>query len=334
MPKSCRITAGPLLLLALFSCQSGLGVHQLTTSPNPSPSSTLLTPTVFASTNLTSPTKLAVDSAGDIYVVDSGNNVVSAGVVVLFNSNGSYSQTLASGLNSPNGVCLDLLGNWYYSLGGSVGALYEASTWLVNYANLQGLAYGNGPIYAASNGSTANYVLEFTDPTSWGLGTAWGMGPSGFSEGNSVYQAHFNNPVDVAFDASNNILYVADKGNNAIRKLVVSSSTVTTIAGGGGVQANPGPGVGTAGGSGEHDDIGTSALFSGPSGLALDPAGTTLYVADTGNNAIRKVILATGQVTTLAKGVPLNGPQGLALASDGTLFIANTGGANILKVTP
>ena len=86
-----------------------------------------------------------------------------------------------------------------------------------------------------------------------------------------------------ADDAGN--LYVADTGNQAIRKVLVATGVVTTLAG-------------SAIMSGSTDGTGPAARFSDPRGVALDGVGH-LLVADSGNNTIRKVVLAAGSVSTL-----------------------------------
>ena len=95
--------------------------------------------------------------------------------------------------------------------------------------------------------------------------------------------AQFLNPNDVATDGTN--LYVADRLNSTIRKIVIATGAVTTLAG-------------TPLTTGSTDATGASALFYYPQGIATD--GTNLYVADTFNSTIRKIVIATGAVTTLA----------------------------------
>src|SRR5437667_73792 len=95
--------------------------------------------------------------------------------------------------------------------------------------------------------------------------------------------ARFAGPSGVAVDSAGNI-YVADYGNHTIRK-VTPAGVVTTLAG-------------VAGSSGSADGTGSDARFNGPLGVAMDSADN-VYVADSGNNTIRKVT-PTGVVTTLA----------------------------------
>jgi sugar lactone lactonase YvrE len=110
-------------------------------------------------------------------------------------------------------------------------------------------------------------------------------GYAGFagSDDGSGSDARFNYPDGVTCDGDN--LYIADMQNHTIRKLVISSGTVSTIAGSFGVQ-------------GSMDATGTDASFSAPMGITTD--GTNLYVAEWGNSTIRCIALSSNIVTTLA----------------------------------
>lgn len=92
--------------------------------------------------------------------------------------------------------------------------------------------------------------------------------------------AQFNNPASIATDGTN--LYVADTYNHIIRKIVIATGVVTTLAGNGM--------------SGATDGIGSAARFRFPLGITTD--GTNLYVADMGNQKIRKIVIATGEVSS------------------------------------
>jgi hypothetical protein len=100
---------------------------------------------------------------------------------------------------------------------------------------------------------------------------AGSAGSSGSTDGTGT-AARFNNPSGITSDGSN--LYVADSGNNTVRKVVIASGVVTTLAG-------------TAGSYGSTDGTGTAARFNNPSDIITD--GTNLYIADFGNNTIRKI---------------------------------------------
>ncbi|HEY0320737.1 MAG TPA: NHL repeat-containing protein [Pyrinomonadaceae bacterium] len=148
----------------------------------------------------------------------------------------------------------------------------------------------------------------------------------GFKDGQGA-SARFNTPSALALDAHDN-LYVADTGNNAIRK-ITPEGMVTTIAGGGNAGFQDGP----------ADD----ARFNAPVGVAVDAQGN-VYVADTYNDRIR-LITTYGQVATIAggaspgylDGAALNAsfdtPCGLAIAPTGELYIADTGNNAIRKLT-
>ena len=102
--------------------------------------------------------------------------------------------------------------------------------------------------------------------------------------------ARFSTPIGVAVDSVSGNVYVADSQNHTIRKVVIATGAVTTIAGAAGV-------TGTADGTaGQATSV---ARFNTPSGLALDGAGN-LFVADTGNHTVRKIVLSTNTVTTVA----------------------------------
>ncbi len=127
--------------------------------------------------------------------------------------------------------------------------------------------------------------------------TLAGTGSAGSVDGNGT-AASFRMPHDIAIDGTN--LYVADTWNNTIRKIVISSGAVTTLAG-------------TAGTSGLTDATGTAALFYEPQGIVSD--GTNLYVAERCNHTIRQVVIATGAVTTLAGTGSVGAADGIGVAA-------------------
>jgi streptogramin lyase len=141
--------------------------------------------------------------------------------------------------------------------------------------------------------------------------------------------AAFNDPAAIVADAKG-AFFVADLRNHAIRK-ITTNGVVTAFAGKLGV-------AGTANG------IGTAAQFNSPSGLAFDKSGN-LFVSDTGNNTIRKITPA-GAVTTFA-GVAgsggfldgsagsalFNSPLGIAVWTNGNVFVADSGNHCIRKIS-
>lgn len=130
-------------------------------------------------------------------------------------------------------------------------------------------------------------------------------------------QATFYKPLGIALDPAGN-LYVADAGNNLIRK-ITPDGTVSTLAGSG----IPGSGIGQ----------GTGASFNSPQGVVVDSASGNVYVVDTGNRSIRK-ITSSGYVTTLASNGFITDPTGLALDPSGaTLYVADYSSNAILAVS-
>ncbi len=155
-----------------------------------------------------------------------------------------------------------------------------------------------------------------------------GNGTSGFLDGN-LTGSEFNSPTGMVLDAQGN-MYISDSFNNRIRK-IGTDGTVTTIAGNG-----------TAG---YVDGPAAQAEFYAPQGLAIDAQGD-VFVADYGNNVIRK-ISAAGTVSTYAgngiaafvdgnanKVAAFNGPAGIAFDKKGNLFVADRNNNMIRKITP
>lgn len=133
--------------------------------------------------------------------------------------------------------------------------------------------------------------------------------------------AEFSYPSGSTLDSLNN-LYVADYNDNAIREVTPSGVTGTT-----GVVSTPyGSLTGQAGSS---NGSGNSALFKTPNSIVADGANN-LYVADTGNNVVRKI--SGGTVSTFATGFNL--PEGIAIDGSGNLYVADTGNDVIKKITP
>lgn len=183
-------------------------------------------------------------------------------------------------------------------------------------------------LYVADTGNHVIRRLE-RDLTTyhWRLSTLAGTpGARGAADGTGA-SARFSAPEGVAADAA--AVYVADTGNHTIRKLDLASGAVTTLAG-------------RAGEAGSADGPGDAARFRSPGALTVGSG--VLYVADTGNHAIRRLDLVSGDVTTLAgaagaAGVEdgtgtaarFDGPAGIALAGN-LLFVADTWNATIRRI--
>ena len=168
-----------------------------------------------------------------------------------------------------------------------------------------------------------NKILKVT-ASSGTVTKAVGKGVSGYSgDGGQATSATLNGPYSVALDTSGNI-YIADSGNNCIRKVTVSTGVITTVAGNG-IEGYVSDNVAA-----------TSTPLNDPQDLAVDASGN-IFIADSGNHRIRKVTASTGIITTIAgsskvaSGVKssiateyyLSQPKSVALDSAGNVYIAN-----------
>jgi streptogramin lyase len=163
--------------------------------------------------------------------------------------------------------------------------------------------------------------------------TIAGTGTAGFSgDGGPALQAAFNLPHELRFGPDGN-LYVADTGNNVIRRIDLKTRIVTTYAGSKkrGYTGDGGPAA--------------QATFNGPHSLQFSPAGD-LFVCDVGNHAIRRIDSKTGTIETVAgtgkpgptpdgapiRGTPLNSPRSLDVDAQGDLWIVTREGNQVFKL--
>jgi sugar lactone lactonase YvrE len=286
------------------------------------------------------------------------NQVTSYGVVTLAGVAGNAGSTDGTGSSglfaNPSDVAIDTAGNLYVAdtsnntirkITVTVPYFYPVSvvTTLAGQAGVTGSSDGSGtaarfnhPAGVAVD-TTGNVYVADTDNNEIREVTAAGVvstlagraGNAGSADG-SGSAASFNGPSGIVADATGN-LYVADTLNHTIRK-VTSAGVVTTIAG-------------ITSASGFADATGSAARFHGPQGLALDASGN-LFVADTNNNAIRKIVTATGVVTTVTGQSGIAGsldgassqaqfhfPSGVGVDPSGNLFVADTDNHTLREIT-
>jgi sugar lactone lactonase YvrE len=304
---------------------------------------------------LDSPQGLAADAAGNLYIAETGGNrvrkvstngtvsTVAGGMGAGYSGDGGPAP--AAQLNGPTGLALDATGRLYIADSGN----YRIR--VVSPAGTITTVAGTGKAGQSSNGAATSSNFGFVDSiatdsqgnlyiadrmngvvrrvsTGGALAVVAGSGYSfGYSgDGGPATAALLNSPSGVAVDSAGN-LYIADSGNNVIRK-VTPSGTITTVAG------NGKPGY-----SGDNGPATAAALAVW--GISVDSAGN-LYLYG-GDNHIRR-IAAGGTIATIAGGglaagsglatkTTLQFPQGVAVDSAGSLYLADAGNNVVRKRT-
>jgi sugar lactone lactonase YvrE len=247
---------------------------------------------------ISQPGGLAIDGAGDIYFADSGNDVVRsidaisgivttiAGVPLVQGYTGDGLAATSADLSSPRGIAFDAAGDLFIA-------------------------------------DTSNNVIREVSAATGKIATVAGTGAAGYN-GDAVLAttARLYTPWTVSV-AADNSLYIADLSNNRIRK--VTAGVISTVAG-----------TGNRGFTGDNGPANTAEL-NDPTSVILDPAGD-LYIADSGNDRVRKVYTGTGIIQTLsgdnseefagdagpANQASLYAPYALFFDQSGDLYLADT----------
>lgn len=290
-------------------------------------------------TPLNYPTGVTVDHSGNMFVADtlnlrvrkvSNNSISTVAGNGLLSYGGDGGGAASAQLNGPQGVAVDPSGNLYIAdtnnnsirkvSGGSISTVAGSGV-SGGAAAGNGSNQFNGPLGMASDSSGNIYIADSQNArvvklgAGGGVSTVAGNGTPGFGgDGGAATSALLNTPSAVAVDSAGN-LYVADFGNNRIRK-VSASGTITTIAGTSfsGYTGDGGPAI--------------AAQINLPQGVAVDPAGN-VYFSDTGNNVIRQVA-PNGTIRTVASIV---NPEAIAIDSLGTLYVTD-GSSRVYKIYP
>ncbi len=240
---------------------------------------------------LSSPNGVALDGAGNLYIADSGNNVIrkitaSTGIISTFAGNGTpgfagdglVATAGAVEFNGPVGVTADYQGNLYIA-----DLANQRIRRIDAVSNIVTTAAGNGTLSGIGDGK----------------GTYSGDGGPAIDAGLSL-------PNAVAFDLFGN-MFIPDSANNRIRVVkavsgaITPASVITTVAG-----------TGSEGNAACVNGATNATALNDPSGVALDPAGN-MYISDTQDSCIRKANVTDGQMTTIA----INGAT--AVSPGGTL---------------
>lgn len=273
------------------------------------------------SANLNGPASLAFDSKGNMYICDQVNNVIrmvtaSTGNIstIAGNNTGGYSgdgkAAISAQINGPDSIVVDSKGNYYFS------------------------DFNNGVVRMVT---PAGIISTFAGSQ------AEGKGFSG--DGGQATAAALADPTGIVLDSAGNMI-ISDwgtytdlnyVGNDRIREVYIATGIINTIVGDGQIGYNNGGG------------LALQAHMNGVAQVALDGKGN-LYFADSFNNEVRKVVLATGAISLLA-GSPtaafgfsgdgglatdalLNDPTGVAVDAAGNVYICDTFNNVIRVVTP
>jgi len=297
------------------------------------------------SAEMSSPTGIAVDSFGNVYIGDAGNNVVRmvtpSGTISTAVGNVCTSTTTipcgagqggdggpatAAQLDYPLGLAIDTEGTLYIADSNN-NVIRKVSGGIISTVSFT--LRLNHPVNVAVDSAKNLYIADLNNSrivkvTPAGVSTVFaGNGTSGFSgDGGPASKAELSFPTGVAVDGAGNV-YIADTDNQRIRK-VGPDGNITTIAGDGQ--------YGYAGDGGAA----SAATFASPGGIAVDPAGA-LYIADTGNNVIRFLeppapVLSTNGVVNAASYASGISPGALA-SIFGTNFLASTASATGLPLS-
>lgn len=303
---------------------------------------------VAVSASLSDPTGVFVDAAGDIFIADQGNNrirKVSGGNISTtigggtggdggppLNSNFSYAYDLA--LDAANNQFIidfgtsrirEVTGGAITTVAGSGTAAYSGDGEAATGATLdypRGVALGaGGKIFIADSATSVVRLVQGGVITTYaGVGFSTCSPSTGVcGDGGAANSANLNMPNGVAVDSNGN-LFIADTGDNRIRRVDGTTLNISTVAGTGAACTVP-----TACGDGGQA---TLAKLNSPSGIALDTADD-IFIADSGDNLIRRVDGTTQVITTVA----FNGTATFS-GDGGPVALASMAAPNKVAVDP
>ncbi|HXP49780.1 MAG TPA: PKD domain-containing protein, partial [Bacteroidia bacterium] len=301
------------------------------------------------------PSGVTYDGNGNLFIADQGSNrirkvVIATGVVTAFagtTASGSADGTgVAASFYQPSGIAYDGNGNLFVAdqnnneirkvviatgavttFAGSTTAGYADGTGTAaSFSAPTGIAYdGSGNLFVVDQ---SNYEIRKIVISTGVVSTFAGSNSSPATLDGTGTAANFSYPYGIVSDGNGN-LYVTEQYGNDIRKIVISTAAVTTLAG--------------SVSSGSADGTGTAASFYYPEGIAYDGYGN-LYVSDHQNNEIRRIVTSTGAVSTFAgtttsgsadgtgTAASFSNPDGLVFDASGNLYLADQSNYEIRKI--
>ncbi len=231
-------------------------------------------------------------------------------------------------VNMSSGIITTVVGNHTGGSSGDGGAATSAELYKPYMIALDSV----GNLYIADTGNDT--IREVSASSGIITRIAGTVGSAAYSgDGSQATLAKLSSPYGVAVDTSGNV-FIADTGNNVIRKVTSSSGVISTVAG-----------TGTASYTGDGGQA-TVATLSNPYGVTVDGSGN-IYIADTGNQAVRKVSASTGVISTIAGGysgygysgdggqatlAQISNVYGVTLDGSGNLYLSDAGDYAVRKV--
>ena len=296
---------------------------------------------------LNSPTGIAVDSAGNVYICDSGNNrvreVTPDGTIATVAGSGApaYSGDGGAARNAgilPLAIAADKSGDLFISEGARIREISAATGNISTIAGTGTMGYSGdgGPAISAKLAFVTALAVDSTGilyladfganvirrvDTKGIITTIGGTGVAGYSGDGSKATSAQMVPYGMALDPSGTSLYLSEPLASTVRSINLTTGTISIVAGQAGQYGFAGDGL-TA----------FSAVLWGPYGLAVDSL-KNLLICDTLNQRVRKVSSSNSLVSTIAgtnAASFLNHPEGISLDSKGNLNVADTGD-NIAK---
>lgn len=297
------------------------------------------------SAKLSNPSSVYVDTANDIFIADTGNQVIREVVGTTINTiagthgvagfSGNGAVATAAVFHNPLSVSLDSSGNIYIADhdNNEIREIVKATGFIQNFAGSPTGAFG-----ATGDGGLATVALlhgpsaVFVDPTNnvfiadttnsevrevsainGKIARIAGNGLSGFTgDGGPATASELSSPLGIFVDATGNVV-ISDTANHFERQVVAASGNIHSIAGNGQLSFS-GDGLSAL-----------NAALNLPSGVAVD-GPRDIFIADTANNVVREVVASTGAIQTIAgtTGGTLNSPSGVFVDSSNNVYIADT----------